>query len=54
MNRCKVCKECCCALVNDVINILIEYGEIDPEVEVNIMCLLLSFSVIIVVFCSEL
>ena len=37
VNRCKVCKERCCALVNDVINILIEYGKIDPDAEVNIV-----------------
>ena len=37
VNRCKLCKGRCCSLVNDVINILIEYGEIDPNAEVNIV-----------------
>ena len=38
INRCKLCKGRCCSLVNDVINILIEYGEIDLDAEVNIVC----------------
>ena len=52
VNRCKLCKGRCCSLVNDVINILIEYGEIDPNAEVNIitylnvMVILLCFRVI--------
>ena len=37
VNRCKLCKGWCCSLVNDVINILIEYGEIDLDAEVNIV-----------------
>ena len=37
VNRCKLFKGQCCSLVNDVINILIEYGEIDPNAEVNII-----------------
>ena len=38
VNRCKLCKGRSCQLVNDVMNILIEYGEIDPDAEVNILC----------------
>ena len=38
INCCKLCKGRCCSLVNDVINILIEYREIDPDAEVNIVC----------------
>ena len=37
VNRCKLYKGHCCSLVNDVINILVEYGEIDPNAEVNIV-----------------
>ena len=37
VNRCKLCKGQCCPLVNDLINILVEYGEIDPNAEVNIV-----------------
>ena len=37
VNRCKLCKGRCCSLVNDLINILVEYGEIDPNAEVNIV-----------------
>ena len=29
-----MCREKCCALVNDVINALREQGEIDPDAEV--------------------
>ena len=38
INHCKVCKGRCCSLVNDVINVLVEYGEIDPNAEVIILC----------------
>ena len=37
VNHCKLCKGRCCSLVNDLINILVEYGEIDPNAEVNIV-----------------
>ena len=36
VNRCKLCKGRCCQLVNDVMNVLVEYGEIDQDEEVNI------------------
>ena len=29
-----MCRGKCCALVNDVINVLGEHGEIDPDAEV--------------------
>ena len=34
MNRYRMCRGKCCSLVNDVINVLVEYGEIDPDAEV--------------------
>ena len=37
----------CCSLVNDVINIRVEYGEIDPDAEVNIS---VSLCVVLVMF----
>ena len=36
VNRCKMCRGKCCSLVNDVINVLVEYGEIDPDAEVSV------------------
>ena len=36
VNHCRLCKGWCCQLVNDVVNLLVEYGEIDPNAEVNI------------------
>ena len=36
VNRCKLCKGRCCQLVNDVVNVLVEYGEIDQDAEVKI------------------
>ena len=39
MNRCRVCRGLCCTFVNDVINILVEHGELDPDAEVNIIVL---------------
>ena len=43
-----MCRGRCCSLVNDVINILVEYGEIDPDAEVNIsVCLY----VIVILLC---
>ena len=36
MNRCRMCRGKCCSLVNDVINVLVEYGEIDPDAEVSV------------------
>ena len=47
VNRCKMCRGWCCSLVNDVINILVEYGEIDPDAEVNVS---VSLCVVVVVF----
>ena len=32
--RCSVCRGRCCALVKDLINVLVEYGEIEPNEEV--------------------
>ena len=43
VNRCKMCRGWCCSLVNDVINILVEYGEIDPDAEVNISVICVLF-----------
>ena len=34
VDRCRMCKGRCCALVNDVINTLTEQGELDPDAEV--------------------
>ena len=42
-----MCRGKCCSLVNNVINILVEYGEIDPDAEVNVS---VSFCVVLVVF----
>ena len=39
MNRCRVCRGRCCTFVNDVINVLVERGELDPDAEVNIIVL---------------
>ena len=52
VNRCKLCKGRCCSLVNDVMNVLIEYGEIDPNTEVTII-VLLFVSVVVIVFVVE-
>ena len=43
-----MCRGRCCSLVNDVINILIEYGEIDPDAEVNIS---VHLYVIVILLC---
>ena len=32
-----MCRGHCCTFVNDVINILVECGELDPDAEVNII-----------------
>ena len=32
-----MCRGQCCTLVNDVVNILVERGELDPDAEVNII-----------------
>ena len=42
-----MCSGKCCSLVNDVVNILVEYGEIDPDAEVNVS---VSLCVVLVVF----
>ena len=34
---CKVCRGHCCALVKDLINVLEEYGEIEPNEEVCVL-----------------
>ena len=34
VDRCRMCRGHCCALVNDVINTLTEQGELDPDAEV--------------------
>ena len=34
VDRCRMCKGHCCALVNDVINTLTEQEELDPDAEV--------------------
>ena len=34
VDRCRMCKGRCCALVNDVINTLTEQGELDPDSKV--------------------
>ena len=39
MNRCRICHGRCCTYVNDVNNILVERGELDPDAEVNIIVL---------------
>ena len=41
VDRCRMCKGRCCALVNDVINTLIEQGELDPDAEVIVSVVLL-------------
>ena len=51
VNRCRLCKGCCCDLVNDVINVLVEYGEIDEDAEVNVKCSCLFCVVLICVVC---
>ena len=37
VNCCKICKGRCCTLVNDVVNVLVEHGEVDPDAEVTII-----------------
>ena len=34
--RCRMCKGHFCAVVNDLLNVLIEYGEVEPDEEVLI------------------
>ena len=46
--RCSVCRGCCCALVKDLINVLVKYGEIEPNEEV---CVWLIVVFLIVLFC---
>ena len=41
VDRCRMCKGRCCALVNDVINTLTEQGELDPDAEVIVSVVLL-------------
>ena len=41
VDRCRICKGRCCALVNDVINTLTEQGELDPDAEVIVSVVLL-------------
>ena len=36
VNRCRMCRGKSCSLVNDVINVLVEYDEIDPDAEVSV------------------
>ena len=36
VNRCRMCRGKCCSLVNDVIHVLVEYGEIGPNAEVSV------------------
>ena len=38
-SHCKVCHGRCCSLVKDLINVLVEYGEIEPNEEVCIVVL---------------
>ena len=47
VNRCKMCHGKCCSLVNDVINVLVEYGEIDPDAEVSVSVSLCTMIVLI-------
>ena len=41
VDRCRMSKGRCCALVNDVINTLTEQGELDPDAEVIVSVVLL-------------
>ena len=50
MNRCRICHGHCCTFINDVINVLVERGELDPDAEVNIIVL---FVVLIVCVCCR-
>ena len=43
VDRCRMCRGCCCALVNDVINTLTEQGELDPDAEVVLSVVLVFF-----------
>ena len=46
-SRCKVCHGCCCSLVKDLINVLVEYGEVEPNEEV---CIVFVYWLLIVLF----
>ena len=46
--RCSVCQGHCCALVKDLINVLVEYGEIEPNEEV---CFRLIIVLLILFIC---
>ena len=46
-SRCKVCHGHCCALVKDLINVLVEYGEIEPNEEV---CITVLYWLLIMLF----
>ena len=46
-SRCKVCHGRCCSLVKDLINVLVEYGEVEPNEEV---CVVFVYWLLIVLF----
>ena len=39
VKRCKICKGLCCTFVNDVVNAVLESGELDGDAEVNTVVL---------------
>ena len=44
VDRCRMCRGRCCALVNSVINALTEQGELDPDAEVVLSVVLVFFN----------
>ena len=47
VGRCGMCWGTCCPLVNDVLNSLVEIGELDQDVEVSVSVLFSSVCVIV-------
>ena len=45
-----MCRGKCCALVNDVINVLGEHGEIDPDAEVLLVFVVSNIFFIMLLF----
>ena len=43
VRHCRVCRGQCCAFVNDIIDILVECGELDPDAEVVVIVLHVVF-----------
>ena len=47
-DKCMMCSGPCCSLVNSVINVLVEEGELDPDAEVIISLVLVFLMVVLI------